>query len=161
MKFNLLTCLHGFYQYPKVFDYKAQKSEGFINTINSFKHKPFLLNSTNYFFGNSINLRSYFDRNTNYCKRESLEYIVKAPKIIKLKGRRLLELKKYTDDNKEILYEKRLVLERNLLNFKILQYQKFFPYFIYYSFQNFTRGLRGSTSLRRYQYCLDSITPSD
>ena len=78
-----------------------------------------------------------------------------------MNNRRLLELKKATDDSKEILYEKRLVLERNLLTLNILNYQKFFPYFINYSFQNFTRGIRGSTSLRRYQYCLDSITPSD
>jgi len=162
LKFKLLTCLHGFYQYPKVFDYKAQRSEGFITTINSFKQKPFLLNAKNYFFRNSINLRSYFDRNINYCKLEAPAFKkITPPKILKVKTRRLLELKKYTDDNKEILYEKRLVLERNILNFKILNYQKFFPYFIYYTFQNFTRGLRGSTSLRRYQYCLDSITPSD
>jgi hypothetical protein len=112
--------------------------------------------------GSSIKLRSYFDRNINYCKLEARQFNkITPPKILKVKTRRLLELKKYTDDNKEILYEKRLVLERNLLNFKILNYQKFFPYFIYYAFQNFTRGLRGSTSLRRYQYCLDSITPSD
>ena len=112
--------------------------------------------------GSSIKLRSYFDRNINYCKLEAPAFNkITPPKILKVKTRRLLELKKYTDDNKEILYEKRLVLERNLLNFKILNYQKFFPYFIYYTFQNFTRGLRGSTSLRRYQYCLDSITPSD
>jgi len=144
-----------------VFDYKAQKSEGYISTINSFKQKAFLLNSTNSFFSGSINLRSYFDRNINYCKLEHSNYLLPSLKILKLNNRRLLELKKYTDDNKEILYEKRLVLERNLLTAKLLNYQQFFPYFINYSFQNFTRGIRGSTSLRRYQYCLDSITPSD
>jgi len=112
--------------------------------------------------GGSLKLRSYFDRNINYCKQESRKFNrITTPKLLKIKTRRLLEFKKYTDDNKEILYEQRLVLERNLLNFKILNYQKFFPYFLYYIFQNLTRGLRGSTSLRRYQYCLDSITPSD
>ena len=161
LKFNFLTCLHGFYQYPKVFDYKAQKSEGFISTINSFKQKSFLLNSTNSFFGCSIKLRAYFDRNINYCNSEKRNYVLPSVKILKMNNRRLLELKKATDDSKEILYEKRLVLERNLLTLNILNYQKFFPYFINYSFQNFTRGIRGSTSLRRYQYCLDSITPSD
>lgn len=155
----MLTCLHGFYQYPKVFDYKSRKSEGFIRTINSLKHQPFILNSTNSFCGDSINLRTYFERNINYCKSEQLPR--KTPKMLKFKKHRLQKLIKYTDDSKEILYEKRLILERNLLNSKILTYQTFFPYFIYYSFQNFTRGLRGSTSLRRYQYCLDSITPSD
>jgi hypothetical protein len=161
LKFNLLTCLHGFYQYPKVFDYKAQQTEGFIETISAIKQKSFLLNSTNYFFRNSVNLQSYFDSNTNYCKIEASQNLPKTILVMDLPEETIQEVTNLNDDEKESTYEQRLVDERNLLNFKILNYQKFFPYFIYYYFQNFTRGLRGSTTLRRYQYCLDSITPSD
>lgn len=39
IKFNFITCLQGFYLYPKLYDFRATKFEGYIGSISLSKKK--------------------------------------------------------------------------------------------------------------------------